>query len=122
MKQWYDGYTFRGEKSIYNPNSVMQAIHNDDFDSYWTQTSVAEGFANDLVTFRNRDDILTLLIHLGYLAYDEETQSVYIPTEEIRRGFAKTIREVKQDETIRCVKESNQLIYDTVQGNQACVF
>lgn len=27
-------------------------------------------FANDLVTFQNRDDVLTLLIHLGYLSYD----------------------------------------------------
>ena len=56
------------------------------------------GFANDLVTFRSRDDVLTLLIHLGYLAYNEETQTVYIPNEEIRREFARTIREVKRDE------------------------
>ncbi|MEZ3467953.1 MAG: hypothetical protein K1W40_05725 [Schaedlerella sp.] len=28
------------------------------------------GFSNDLITFRNRDDVLTLLIHLGYLSYD----------------------------------------------------
>ena len=93
----------------------MQAIENDDFDSYWTETSVAEslleyismdydglaktvadligggrvgintkGFANDLATFRGKDDIMTLLIHLGYLAYDEESKSVYIPNEEIQ--------------------------------------
>lgn len=42
MKQWYDGYGFRGIKSVYNPNSVMEALRNDDFDSYWTQTSAAE--------------------------------------------------------------------------------
>ena len=103
MKQWYDGYSFRDLTSVYNPNSVMKAIRNDDFDSYWTQTSAADslmgyisldfdglgrtvaeliggvetkvdtkGFANDLVTFRDRDDVLTLLIHLGYLTYDEE--------------------------------------------------
>lgn len=152
MKQWYDGYAFRGVDSVYNPNSVMKAIHNEDFDSYWTQTSAAEslmgyislnfdglaktvaeliggiavevdikGFANDLVTFRNRDDVLTLMIHLGYLAYDEESQKVYIPNEEIRREFAQTIREVKRDETIRRLKESNQLIYDTVHRNAEAV-
>ena len=44
MKQWYDGYSFREVKSIYNPNSVMKAIRNDDFDSYWTQTSAALPF------------------------------------------------------------------------------
>lgn len=72
------------------------------------------GFANDLVTFRNRDDVLTLLIHLGYLAYDEKTETARIPNEEIRKEFAKTIRNVKKDETIKRVQESDQLIYDTV--------
>ncbi|MBO5070130.1 MAG: AAA family ATPase [Roseburia sp.] len=152
MKQWYDGYEFRDTGSVYNPNSVMEAIRNDDFDSYWTQTSAAvslmgyisldfdglsktvaeliggigvpvdtKGFANDLVTFRNRDDVLTLLIHLGYLAYDEKTQEVHIPNEEIRKEFAGTIREVKRDETIRRVRESDQLIYDTVHQNAEAV-
>ena len=152
MKQWYDGYSFRYEKSVYNPNSVMKAIRNDDFDSYWTETSAAEslmryisydydglsktvtqliggigiqvdtlGFANDLVTFRNRDDLLTLLIHLGYLAYHEDTQSVHIPNEEIRKEFAKTIRQVKKDETIKRVQESDRLIYDTVHLNADAV-
>lgn len=152
MKQWYDGYSFPGVGSVYNPNSVMQAIHNDDFASYWTETSAAAslmeyisldfdglsktvaeliggigvkvdtvGFANDLVTFRNRDDVLTLLIHLGYLVYDEETQTARIPNEEVRREFAKSIREVKRDETIRRVRESDQLIYDTVHGNAQAV-
>ena len=42
MKRWYDGYSFRNIESVYNPNSVIEAIHNDDYDSYWTQTSAAE--------------------------------------------------------------------------------
>lgn len=33
---------FRNLAAVYNPNSVMRAIRNDDFDSYWTQTSAAE--------------------------------------------------------------------------------
>ncbi|MBO5070211.1 MAG: AAA family ATPase [Roseburia sp.] len=152
MKQWYDGYSLEGVGSIYNPNSVMQAMRNNKFRSYWTETSTAKslreyisldfdglsktiagllggievtvdtnGFANDLVTFRNRDDVLTLLIHLGYLAYNEDTEKVHIPNEEIRREFAKTIREVKRDETIRRVRESDQLIYDTVHRNAEAV-
>lgn len=152
MKQWYDGYSFRDLESVYNPNSVMKAIRNDDFDSYWTQTSAAEslmgyisldfdglgrtvselvggietkvdtkGFANDLVTFRDRDDVLTLLIHLGYLAYNEITQKAHIPNEEIRQEFARAIRQVKRDDTIRRVRESEQLIEDTVHGNEEAV-
>ncbi len=52
------------------------------------------GFLNDLITFQGRDDILTLLIHLGYLAYDESTGKAHIPNEEIRMEFARTIREL----------------------------
>ena len=35
------------------------------------------GLANDLVTFRGQDDVLTLMIHLGYLAYDSEARSCW---------------------------------------------
>ncbi|MCI8896018.1 MAG: AAA family ATPase [Lachnospiraceae bacterium] len=152
MKHWYDGYSFRGVGSVYNPNSVMKAIRYEDFDSYWTQTSAAEslagyvsldfdglsgtvaeligggrvpvdtnGFANDLVTFRNRDDVLTLLVHLGYLAYEEEAKTVRIPNEEIRMEFVKMIRQVKKSDTIRRVQESDQLILDTVHGREEAV-
>lgn len=152
MKQWYDGYSFSNAVSIYNPNSVIEAIHNNDFDSYWTQTSAAEslmeyinldfdglgktvvelvggvettvnpnGFANDLVTFRDRNDVLTLLIHLGYLTYNAETQKAHIPNEEIRMEFAKAVRQAKRDDTIRRVRESEQLIVDTVHGNEMAV-
>lgn len=152
MKQWYDGYKFRDTGSVYNPNSVMEAIRNEDFDSYWTQTSATEnlsgyigldfdglsktvaeligggavrvntnGFANDLVSFQNRDDVLTLLIHLGYLAYDEAAETVYIPNEEIRMEFARLVREVKRTDTIERVRESEQLIEDTVHRNAEAV-
>lgn len=152
MKKWYDGYCFRDVGSVYNPNSVMEAIHNDEFDSYWVQTSAAEslmgyisldfdglsrtvaeligggevkvdtkGFANDLVTFRNRDDVLTLLIHLGYLAYDEVTEKAHIPNEEIRMEFVKIVRDVKRDDTLIRVRESEQLIIDTIHGNAQAV-
>ena len=53
------------------------------------------GFNNDIAAIRNRDDVLTLLIHLGYLTYDDAQETVRIPNEEIRMEFAKTVREVK---------------------------
>lgn len=152
MKEWFDGYFFQSVGSVYNPNSVMQAIDNHDFDSYWTETSAAEslrrliskgyagltktiaeliggvevsvntnGFANDLVTFKGRDDVLTLLTHLGYLAYDESTGKVHIPNEEIRMEFAKSVREVSHTETLNRVAESDKLLYDTVHMNEEAV-
>lgn len=41
-------------------------------------------YENDMTSFKNKDDILTALIHLGYLAYDENTQEVYIPNKEVQ--------------------------------------
>lgn len=152
MKLWYDGYEFKDVGSVYNPNSVMQAIENDDFDSYWTETSAAEGlmeyiskdyngmtktiaeliggvdvgvntngFANDLVTFRGKADVLTLMIHLGYLAYNSETKTVRIPNEEIKLEFQKSIREVDHKETLKRLEESDRLFRDTIEGNEEAV-
>ena len=42
-------------------------------------------FQNDMTSIDSRDDVLSLLIHLGYLAYDFEKQTVRIPNEEVRR-------------------------------------
>ncbi|MDE7272686.1 MAG: ATP-binding protein [Lachnospiraceae bacterium] len=75
------------------------------------------GFNNDIATIRNRDDILTLLIHLGYLTYDESEETVRIPNEEIRMEFTKSVREVKNTDAIQRLQESRQLIQDTVQMN-----
>ena len=152
MKLWYDGYEFKNVGSIYNPNSVMQAIDNEDFDSYWTETSAAEGlmeyiskdyngltktiaeliggvdvkvytngFANDLVTFKGKDDVMTLMIHLGYLAYNSETKTVHIPNEEIKLEYQKSIREVNHKETLKRVEESDKLFLDTIEGNEDAV-
>lgn len=72
------------------------------------------GFANDLNTFRNRDDNLTLLIHLGYLAYDVHTGKAHIPNEEIRLEFSRMIHEDKRPATMKRVAESDRLIMDTI--------
>lgn len=152
MKQWYDGYEFKNVGPVYNPNSVMKAIGYDDFDSYWTETSAAEGlmeyiskdyngltktiaeliggvdvkvntngFANDLVTFKGKDDVLTLMIHLGYLAYHSETKTVRIPNEEIKLEFQKSIREVSHAATLKRLEESDRLFLDTIEGNEEAV-
>ena len=152
MKRWYDGYVFPGIGSIYNPNSVMQAVEYDDFDSYWSESSAAEGlmdyisqdyngltktiaeliggvevkvnttgFANDLTTFKGKDDVLTLLIHLGYLAYDADRKTARIPNEEIKLEFQRSIHEVKHEATIKRLQESEKLFADTITGNEEAV-
>ena len=41
-------------------------------------------FTNDMHIVRSRNDVLTVLIHLGYLTYDFETQECFIPNKEVR--------------------------------------
>lgn len=46
------------------------------------------GFENDMTSFKKRDDVMTVLIHLGYPAYDADRREAYIPNEEVRTTFA----------------------------------
>ncbi len=78
-------------------------------------------FQNDMTSIRTRDDVLSLLIHLGYLAYDNEKQTVRIPNEEIRREFISTIRADDHEVTTKIIKNSDQLIYDTINGDEDAV-
>ena len=48
-------------------------------------------FTNDMTTFRTEDDVLTLLIHLGYLAYDEKNRAAFIPNNEIRSEYVNAV-------------------------------
>ena len=81
----------------------------------------AGGFANDLITFRGKDDVLTLLVHLGYLAYDSEAAKAHIPNEEIRREFARAVRNIDNADTMNRLKDSDQLFMDTIEMNENAV-
>ena len=48
-------------------------------------------FTNDMATFRTEDDVLTLLIHLGYLGYRYSARSVFIPNDEIRAEYVNAV-------------------------------
>ncbi len=72
-----------------------------------------EDFENDPRILNSRDNVLTLLIHYGYLAYESERSSVRIPNEEIRREFARTVHKIKHKDTIERVQRSVRLMKDT---------
>ena len=151
-KRWYDGYQFRKSRHIYNPKSVVSAMLNEEFDSYWTKTETYEAlrvyidmnfdglrddivqmlaggrcrintdtFTNDMTTFHTKDDLLTLLIHLGYLAYDIKQQEVFIPNEEVRKEFVNAITVSGWQEVIKAIEASKQLLEDTLHGREDAV-
>ena len=76
-------------------------------------------FQNDMTTFKSKDDILTLLIHLGYLAYDSETASVYIPNAEILEEVKNAVEGSNWLEVIKLIKCSDKLLQATWQCNDA---
>ena len=79
-------------------------------------------FQNDLEHFRSRDDVLTLLVHLGYLTWDAPTGTVHIPNEEVRREFLNFLEEDDVGEHwIRLIARSRKLLKDTLAGNEEAV-
>lgn len=71
-------------------------------------------FQNDMVSFQNRDDVLTLLIHLGYLAYDQEKKTAFIPNEEIRQEFLAATQDKEWNELIEFELQSKELLDATL--------
>ena len=145
VKRWYDGYQIgtyhvynpnavvnlmlEGEfQSYWSGTASYEAIVpliNMDFDGL--RGAVIEmlsgdhvpiditSFQNDTVSFANKDDVLTYLIHLGYLAYDRTFKTAFIPNEEIRQEMILATKRKKWNELISFQKESEQLLRDTLQ-------
>ncbi|MCM1540751.1 MAG: ATP-binding protein [Blautia sp.] len=78
-------------------------------------------FQNDMRNFVTKDDILTLLIHLGYLGYDAETKEAFIPNKEIMGEFENAMSVSGWPEVMRVLKASEKLLEDTLRGNAESV-
>ena len=57
-------------------------------------------FSNDMTTFQNRDDVLTLLVHLGYLSYHWMDKTVSIPNKEVSQEYVNAISTMDWHEVI----------------------
>jgi hypothetical protein len=73
-------------------------------------------FQNDMTTFRKRDDVLTLLIHLGYLAYDK-CGKAYIPNEEVKDSFYNAIQDTNWTPVLEACRASDALLKATINGD-----
>lgn len=71
-------------------------------------------FKNDLVSMDSRDDVLTLLVHLGYLGYNESNNSVFIPNEEVKQEFENAIGDTGWTELVDALSGSEKLLEDTL--------
>ena len=71
-------------------------------------------FKNDMHNFKVKDDVLTLLIHLGYLAYDSVAEEAFIPNKEIIREFENAMSVGGWAEVVRVLNASEKLLNDTL--------
>lgn len=74
-------------------------------------------FQNDMTSLASRDDVFTLLVHLGYLAYDADRREVFIPNQEIREEFVRSVKNGKRPELVKAVETSDRLLEATVRGD-----
>lgn len=70
-------------------------------------------FQNDMTTFKSKDDVMTLLIHLGYLGYDNENKKCYIPNNEIIDSFLNSIKYSNWEKTTKAFINSRNLLEAT---------
>lgn len=78
-------------------------------------------FTNDMVTFNSQDDVLTLLVHLGYLTFDFNTKEVSIPNYEVSEQFASTMKITNWSEVSKSLKVSDELLKATLRGDSETV-
>lgn len=67
-------------------------------------------FSNDMTTFATKDDVLTLLVHLGYLTYDNEKETVEIPNREVSQEYVNAISTMDWTEVIQSINASRKLL------------
>jgi len=74
-------------------------------------------YHNDMSTFHGRDDILSLLINLGYLSYNLETKEVFIPNREILDEFKTSTKSEEWTGTFKSFSKSQLLLQATWECN-----
>ena len=80
-----------------------------------------KGFKNDLSEIHSRDDLLTVLIHLGYLSYDRSKSECYIPNFEVAGEMEEAIKANKWQNVVDAVRQSEQLLEDTINCDEEAV-
>ena len=119
IRDWYDGYGWRGDEKVYNPFDILLLFRNRKFDAYWFETGtpafLVETLFNRRVTSVGLDDMVgsgdllsafdvdemateALLFQTGYLTIrDEEDlggEPLYrlgYPNREVRQSLNRSL-------------------------------
>lgn len=148
LQKWYDGYLlnethiynpksvvdvmrrrrFKGYWTGTETYEALKVYIDMDFDGLKEAVVVMLGngrykintrkFQNDMTTFASKDDVMTLLVHLGYLTYDEMTEEVLIPNQELMKEFFNVVDEPGWDGVIQSLRRSEELLKSTWEMNE----
>ena len=152
LEKWYDGYQIGDEPSMFNPNSVMQAVRSRRCRSYWASTGAFDAvahyiqmnfeglkddiirmlaggrvkvnttkFQNDMSVIRGKDDVLTVLIHLGYLSFNWKKNECYIPNYEVSGEMSNAVEETGWTNVVNALQASEALLQATLDGDEEAV-
>ena len=152
LEKWYDGYQIGDEQSVFNPNSVMQALRSHRCRSFWASTgafdTVADyiqmnyeglkddiismlaggrcdvdptGFKNDMSVIHGKDDVLTVLIHLGYLSYNWRKDECWIPNREVAGEMVNAVKANNWKHVADALQKSERLLQATLDGDEEAV-
>ena len=67
-------------------------------------------FSNDMTTFASKDDVLTLLVHLGYLTYNVTDGTVGIPNKEVSQEYVNAISTMSWKGVTDSLESSRKLL------------
>lgn len=151
LQKWYDGYVLNGVhiynpksvidvlkrkrfKSYWTGTETYEALKayiDLDFDGLKEAVICLLGnsgykistrrFQNDMTTFTAKDDVLTLLVHLGYLTFDEFSEEVFIPNQEIAQEFLNAVDSPGWAGVAGALRRSETLLQDIWNEDETAV-
>ena len=152
LEAWYDGYQIGDDLSMFNPNSVMQAVMVKRCRSYWASTGAYDAiagyirmnfdglkddilillsggrvrvnttkFQNDMSLIQSKDDVLTVLIHLGYLSFNWRKNECYVPNYEVAGELSNAVEDSGWEYVVKALRQSEQLLQATLEGDEEAV-
>ena len=75
-------------------------------------------FQNDLSIINSKDEALTALIHLGYLAFDAERSTVFIPNYEVKAAYQAALATGAWHNIAKIISKCDELLWATIDKDQ----
>ncbi|OPZ20377.1 MAG: putative AAA-ATPase [Firmicutes bacterium ADurb.BinA205] len=151
MKRWYDGYCLDGLSIYNPKSAVESVVRNAysnywtstetyealkehiqlNFDGLkdkvtkmiaWESVGVNTAkFQNDMTSLNSADDVLTLLVHLGYLTFRATNETgygeVWILNSEVRQEFINSVEDGGWENLMKAINDSDKLLEATLNGD-----